>query len=397
MSTQDDMGNNNKQIGVIRYIPNNKLFRNLIRYLKIKNVYRYSLDEVVVEKAENDKSFRNELLDKLKKKSKDYLKIQKKIDSFYDDNSMPQELLSETIKEDMIFAYFAYGFEPNEYFAFRLDKKSFEERQEFISNRLRQKYRCQMNNILRAYLFNDKYETYKFFNRFYKRNAISIENEADYDKFTDFIGRYPVFVKKQVYLAQGNSVELVDINSVDEPYKYFSQLIAKGKHILEDRIVQSSYLEQFNSSSVNTVRAITFYTNNGIVVPYCILRTGRDGGFVDNSGAGGVQSEIDYSSGKIVSDGYDEQGGIYKCHPTSGKVFKGSELPDWNQLKSLVTECAQMVPQIKFIGWDLAHTDDGWVLVEGNENCYIIALQQIRDKGMKSDFEALMKDMQLYS
>ena len=89
-------------------------------------------------------------------------------------------------------------------------------------------------------------------------------------------------------------------------------------------------------------------------------------------------------------------GGNYISHPASGTVFKGYVLPDWNQLKELIFTAAAKVPQLRFIGWDLAHTQDGWVIVEGNENCYIIALQQIRDKGMRPIFEDLMMDMDLY-
>ena len=53
------------------------------------------------------------------------------------------------------------------------------------------------------------------------------------------------------------------------------------------------------------------------------------------------------------------------------------------------------MPHIKFIGWDLAHTKDGWVIVEGNENCYVIAQQMIMDQGMRDIFEKIMKDMDL--
>ena len=64
-------------------------------------------------------------------------------------------------------------------------------------------------------------------------------------------------------------------------------------------------------------------------------------------------------------------------------------------MQSLVKETASKMPLIKFIGWDLAHTKDGWVIVEGNENCYVIAQQMIMDQGMRDIFEKIMKDMDL--
>lgn len=86
---------------------------------------------------------------------------------------------------------------------------------------------------------------------------------------------------------------------------------------------------------------------------------------------------------------------VFTNHPANGTQFKGYQLPDWPQLQSLVREAAAQVPRIKFIGGDLAHTDRGWIFVEGNENCYIIAHQMIEDKGMRSVFESLMRDMDL--
>ena len=72
-------------------------------------------------------------------------------------------------------------------------------------------------------------------------------------------------------------------------------------------------------------------------------------------------------------------------------------MPDWNGLQELIFRSAKKMPQIQFIGWDLAYTEEGWIIVEGNENCYTVALQQIRDKGMRSIFEELMKEMELYA
>ena len=301
----------------------------------------------------------------------------------------------ENVRRDMQFCHFAYGFTPGEYFAFRLEQKTAEQRREFISSRLRMVYRCRMNDILQADRYNDKAKTYALFKPYYRREAVVIETTKDYPAFEAFVDAHPVFVKKAVFEAQGNSVELVDIGKWNDPRQLFDKLIAVGKHILEERIVQSPQMAVFNESSVNTVRAITFNTRNGIVVPYCIVRTGAPGAFVDNAGAGGVEARIDFDTGEIVTDGYDEMGGVFANHPASGTPMKGHRLPDWDQLKTLVNELPRKTPMIKFIGWDLAHTRDGWVVVEGNENCFIVAQQMIQDRGMRSVFEDIMKDMDL--
>ena len=66
-------------------------------------------------------------------------------------------------------------------------------------------------------------------------------------------------MKKEVFEAQGVSVELVDLTAGKISEKeLFKSLIQKGKHILEEKIEQASELSAFNVSSVNTVRAVTF-------------------------------------------------------------------------------------------------------------------------------------------
>lgn len=395
------MANDNKQNVIIRKLPNWTVFRKLASRIKIKITYKYALPNTDVRQGEYSEQEKNAVVWKCRHKWEDeYKRVNAMIDEtfrtipYYSQNDVDLSW----IREDMVFAYFAYGFFPGEYFAFGLENKRPKERREFISGRLRMRFRCQMNNLLQAHYFNDKTETYELYKEDYHREAVAVEKPADYRKFHDFVSRHPVFVKKQVYLAQGDSVALVDINKITgTEQEFFESLIKVGKHILEEKIVQSEEMAVFNESSVNTVRAITFNTKSGLKVPYCMVRTGRKGTFVDNSGAGGIQAEIDFATGKVISDGYDELGGKFKAHPSTGTVFKGYQMPDWNGLQELIFRSAKKMPQIQFIGWDLAYTEEGWIIVEGNENCYTVALQQIRDKGMRSIFEELMKEMELYA
>ncbi|MBR3268364.1 MAG: hypothetical protein IKI58_06530 [Oscillospiraceae bacterium] len=399
------MPNDNKQNALIRRLPDKPLFRKAVSKLKIKLTNRHSLTDAQVREGEQNTEAKNRIVSECRKKwGKAAASAESQISQAFSDLPLYAEMKNdpekaeelEEIRLDMLFCYFAYGFTPVEYFSFRLRSKSMDERNSFISSRLRQTFRCRMNDLLKAEIFNDKVKTYRRFKEFYKRDATSVSGPEHFERFQRFVKKHPVFVKKQCFEAQGHSVELIDIQNCGKtPKELFDSLIAQGKHILEQKIIQSPALAAFNESSVNTVRAITFVTKNGTVVPYCTLRTGRPGSFVDNGGAGGVQACIDFETGVIVTDGYDEIGGVYADHPASGTTFKGYQMPDWEQLRALVYKLAEVVPEIHFIGWDLAHTENGWVMVEGNENCYIIAKQMIDDRGLRSTFEGIMKDMEL--
>ena len=391
--------NNNRQNPIVKLFPDIMPFRKLASRIKIKQTLKYALSDDAVKKGEN--GYLNAVLDSCENRwPSEYKKINQQISETFHNIPVYQDYSIDRlnhIRSDMLFCNFGYGFTPNEYFVYRLENKSPELRKEFISSRLRMTYRCKMNNLLHAGLFGDKSKTYNYFKPYFHRDAIAIERKNDFSVFSAFIKKHPVFVKKEVFEAQGRSVELIDINNCGMTEReLFEKLIRIGKHICEEKLVQTPELSAFNESSVNTVRAITFNTKHGVQVPYCTIRTGRPGSFVDNGGAGGIQAAVDFETGKIYTDAFDELGGVYQTHPASGMIFKGYQFTEWGQFKKIITELANIVPDIRFIGWDMAHTKDGWTVVEGNENCYVIAKQMIIDKGMRNIFEELMADMDLY-
>lgn len=387
-----------KQNAFLRLMPDCALTRKFASGLQIRMMRRYELDDAAVAEGESSAEAKQRItaacMKKWKKKGQ---QINRLIEAQINKIPAYQERTDlEAVRNDMLFCFFAYGFLPNEYYPYQLEHKSREERESFISEKLRIVFRCRMNDILAADQFKDKAKTYQQYRKFFRRDAIAIETASDLEAFRSFVTKHPVFVKKIVFESQGNSVELVDLNqTAEDADALFQKYIKIGKHILEEPIRQSSALSAFNASSVNTVRLISLNTKSGIVFPYCCLRTGRPGCFVDNGGAGGIMAGVDAMTGQIYTDGMDEIGGLYPEHPGTGTVFRGSQLPDWEALLQICREAAQIVPEIKYIGWDFAHTDAGWTIVEGNECCQLIAKQMLDGKGLRSTFETIMQDMDL--
>ena len=54
-----------------------------------------------------------------------------------------------------------------------------------------------------------------------------------------------------------------------------------------------------------------------------------------------------------------------------------------------------MTPSVKFVGWDFAHTDKGWVIIEGNGMSQLIGPQIVWERGVKSEMEQALSDMEL--
>lgn len=295
----------------------------------------------------------------------------------------------EMLKEDMLFWHFAYGFTFNEYACYQFIDKSIEERKTFLSDRDITCLCYEVNDLRKMDILNDKAEAYKHFSKYYRREAISISKESDLDVFLEFIGKHKKFAKKLTNEACGRSVELIDLTNKDcSPHELFYRLIEAGKTILEELVIQSELFSAFNPSSVNTLRCITFNTKNGIKTPFFFMKTGRLGSFVDNGGAGGVFVAVDGRTG-VLSTGTDEYGNRYSAHPDTGISFIGVQLPDWDEAVDMCIEMSSKLPEVRIIGWDLAHTENGWITIEGNSMTEIIGPQSTWLKGTRQEVQEL--------
>lgn len=99
---------------------------------------------------------------------------------------------------------------------------------------------------------------------------------------------------------------------------------------------------------------------------YCAEDRQGDG-FCDNSGQGGVICRVDEKTGKICSVATDDYFNVYETHPDTGIRFEGYQLPMVQEAVAFARKAALVVPQICHVGWDVAVTPDGPVLIEGND------------------------------
>lgn len=304
--------------------------------------------------------------------------------------------LDEEIQKDLLFCVLAYGICPEEYFAYRFQEKNPPERRTFYSMResLIDVYR--MNDAIDRTIFSDKINTYARFYDCFGRQAVAVTSPADEEAVLAFLADKTEIVKKDAAGEVGRGVELLPSEVWKGREKtFFRELLQEGRILLEERIHQSGAMACFNDSSVNTVRLISYYTCNGVIVPFCFLKTGRKGSFIDNGGAGGILCGIDPERGVLNTDGYTELGLRFERHPDSGAKFCGTPIPDFQDALVLCKKLSERTPRVKFIGWDFAHTENGWVVVEGNSASQLIGPQTTLQKGLKEEIQAILQSMDL--
>jgi putative polysaccharide biosynthesis protein len=109
--------------------------------------------------------------------------------------------------------------------------------------------------------------------------------------------------------------------------------------------------------------------------------------------AGNLLGQVSMESGRIlrVSSGAGLEARDHVTHPDTGAALIGFELPRWNEAKQLALEGARAMRNVPLIGWDIALTDKGPVIVEMNETPDFFLVQFADRKGILDDeFRAFM-------
>lgn len=372
-----------------------RIFKNMRKkFILYTFTDRFFLSDDKIKLGEDDeKNLEVILLEHSKKFPQKYKEVSDKATNVIENSLVLKAFDENKIRLDMLFCFFSGGITPNEYVGYEFYNKNSKERKAFVSDRESLRLAYKLNDIDFIDIFMDKFKTYKKFKKFYKRDLISIKDDKDYDEFLSFANKHSCFVKKIANESCGRGVELIvlDNKSVDFK-KMFDEFLNYGNVILEEKIEQHETLSKLNCSSVNTVRCFTLNMNGEVQVPYCFFRTGMNNAFVDNGGLGGIFIGIDIDKGCLCTNGFDELNNCYEIHPNSKIMFKGFLLPDFDKMLEICKEMAKEIPEIKWIGWDMAYTTNNeWVVVEGNSLSEVIGPQITSKKGIRDFYNRYMQ------
>ena len=295
------------------------------------------------------------------------------------------------LKRDMVYCRVHYNLSFKEYFLFGFKNKSHLKRKNFITNMNRQNYLYMLGEKEGQEILNDKYKTYEILKKFYKRDIIKINNE-NFKEFNDYIKKHPIFVKKPIDSSFGKGIELINSKDYKDPKKLFSYVLEDGPVILEEQIIQHKTTASLHPESLNTIRIVTYRDEkDNVFIQLPFMKIGQGSSFVDNGGAGGMFARIDKETGKLITDGKDENNIVYKYHPDTNIKIKGFQIPEWNKAIKLAKEAALAFDKTRYIGWDIAITNKNEVLiVEGNGKTQFLGQQMTDEIGKKKELEKLI-------
>lgn len=280
----------------------------------------------------------------------------------------------------------------DEYYLFDFASQSDNQKKDYIGEKDLTGYIRKFNSPKMAYIFNDKYETYRHFERYFKRSACKVSSEDDFEEFDKLVTLCRRVIVKPVSSSCGNGVAIFNLADFTDAKTMFDILIGQYESfVAEELIRQSDEMARFNLSSVNTVRTITVLLRDKITIWLPFFRVGRAGSVVDNGGAGGILCALNGETGEITAC-RDELNNNYTVHPDSGEKLVGEKIPKWDEALEISRELAGIIPENRFTGWDLALTNDGWVLVEANTYPQFVC-QQMFNGGCRKDIEGFINEL----
>mgnify|MGYP002858329066 CR=1 FL=1 len=139
------------------------------------------------------------------------------------------------------------------------------------------------------------------------------------------------------------------------------------KLLLEECVRACEPVEQFHPASLNTIRVVTLSQGDKFAVFGALFRMGVHGNVIDNTHAGGIFAPVNPVTGRIESPAVDAQNHRYERHPDTDTPIVGFAIPCWEQVVETCRKAAQVMPDLRFAGWDLCPLADGHIeLIEGN-------------------------------
>ncbi len=271
------------------------------------------------------------------------------------------------IFNDMRHCALKYGAGYMDYDLFEMYNLTEEQRDTYITrgrnNELIKKY----NNPNYTYIFRNKLEFNKLFTDYIKRDFLKVRG-TNKDALQSFILKHQTFMAKPMTGTCGKGIEKINLNDYENIDELCDYLNKEGNNfLLEEVITQCDEVNAIYPDSINTVRIVTILDDDHIPHVICAYFRIGNGKYVDNFNSGGMVAPVDEETGEVLAPAIDKNKNLYTHHPLTNTPIQGFKFPNWSEALDLVKEASKVMPEVRYVGWDVCFSTKGPLLVEGNE------------------------------
>ncbi|HDZ42119.1 MAG TPA: hexapeptide transferase [Bacteroidetes bacterium] len=290
---------------------------------------------------------------------------------------------------DIVLSSFRYNMSLLDYFYYRFYMHGKDERKLWAGSGFMYEYQLIMNPKKSRDVLQNKISFLNSYAPFFKRGYADIKQLLNDSTLVRKMLDNPS--GKLVMKASGGQVGAeVEVIRCSEytPESLLSLMESKNFDLLEDYIIQHPDLMDLSPSGLNTVRIITQLIDGRVEFPGARLRISVNS-YVDNLAAGNLAAPVDIETGLVYGPGIysDITREEADTHPVTGQKIKGFRVPYWNETIDLARAAALYIPENRSVGWDIAVTELGPELIEGNHNWCKLLWQLPVKKGLKYELE----------
>lgn len=276
-----------------------------------------------------------------------------------------------------------------DYFYFKFYELSRPERLKWAGTGYLYEYQLRMNPIHYRKVLEDKIDFLTYYKPFVNRSYASLEELKKIPELTEQLlnnesGR---LVLKYARGQVGAEVGVIQTYKFTA-HKLLEYMQSNGYNLAEEYVAQHPDMNELSPSGLNTIRIITQINNGQVEILGARLRISVNS-VVDNMAAGNLAAPIDLSTGRVTGPGVysDITKPDESIHPVTGVRIVGFQIPFWQEVCQMAGDAAIFDTRNRSIGWDIAITQNGPELIEGNHNWCKLLWQLPVKKGLKSELE----------
>lgn len=297
------------------------------------------------------------------------------------------------IKMDMYYNILTRGVGYTDYFRGDYYNLTKEEKKTFVTTKSFYKLISYLNDDKYEIVLHDKILFNTLFKEYLKREFIDLR-ETSFDDFAKFLENHAVVFAKDPVGYGGHGITKIKVSKEKDLKKLYKKLLDQKQYLLEEEIIQSKEVNEINPNVVCSLRICTLYKDGKVYLVGNAFRINQD-----ESEIIGCTNDLYFSlneKGKIDSNVIDDYGNVYEEHPLTHKKFKEVKIPGVKEAFDMCQKAAKKLPQVRYIGWDIAFTDKGPVMVEGNEypGYGILQFYKLKNshEGYLKTIEAVLKE-----
>ncbi|NNK77821.1 MAG: hypothetical protein HKP40_03825 [Litoreibacter sp.] len=232
-------------------------------------------------------------------------------------------------------------------------------------------------------------------------NIETLRSDAEIEEFLLNRAVYPVFAKPEgpsmgrgsallsdmdpkrgvVILGNGQTAEIHALAA--EIFDNFSE-----GYLFQSAVEQNGELTEIAGPVLGTLRVVTVIENDWPRVLYALWKIPAPGAMSDNSWqSGSMTAALDVETGQIrqVRRGAGLNVEAVEWHPVSDARFPGFQIPFWIEIEDLTTRAHAMFPLFGLLGFDIAVTPDGPMVVKCSENPSHMLYQLANGEGVMNE------------